>query len=111
MKMILISSFSALILVSCQTPAPPPVSPEPIPKITNASEPKPEPKTTTPFPERTPPKIEPYPLKNCLVTDEPLNTWDDMQTIVYKGQEMKFCCEMCLKKFNKDPEKYLSLLP
>lgn len=57
-----------------------------------------------------PDKPKPYPLKKCLVSDEPLDEWDDLQTIVYQGQEMKFCCKMCLKKFNKDPEKYLEML-
>lgn len=54
--------------------------------------------------------IKPYPLKICLVSDEPLDEWDDMKTMVYKGQEMKFCCDMCLKKFKKEPQKYLKLL-
>lgn len=55
-------------------------------------------------------KIKPYPLKICLVSDEPLDEWDDMQTMVYQGQEMKFCCTMCLKKFKKTPQKYISIL-
>ena len=28
--------------------------------------------------------------------------------LVYKGQEIKFCCKGCDKDFQKDPEKYLS---
>lgn len=55
-------------------------------------------------------KIKPYPLKTCLVSDEPLDEWDDLQTMEYQGQEMKFCCTMCLKKFKKNPSKYLKLL-
>lgn len=55
--------------------------------------------------------VKPYPLDKCLVSDEPLDEWDDMQTIIYEGQEMKFCCAMCLKKFKVSPDKYLAMLP
>jgi YHS domain-containing protein len=30
--------------------------------------------------------------------------------IVYRGQEIKFCCPDCPPQFNKDPEKYLKKL-
>jgi len=55
-------------------------------------------------------QIKPYPLQICVVSDEPLDEWDDMQTMIHKGQQMKFCCKMCLKKFKKDPTKYLKIL-
>jgi hypothetical protein len=111
MKTILISSTLAFVLNSCQTTTPTPVSPASTPIIKITPKPKMESKLEPPIAKKTPPKIKPYPLEKCLVTDEPLDEWDDMQTIVYKGQEMKFCCEMCLKKFNKNPVRYLSLLP
>lgn len=58
-----------------------------------------------------PAPIKSYPFKKCLVTGESLDEWDEMQTLVYEGQEMKFCCKVCVKKFEADPEKYLSQLP
>ena len=53
-------------------------------------------------------KAKPYPLKICLVSGEKLG--GDMGkpvTLVYKGQEMKFCCKECVKDFNKDPKKWM----
>ncbi|MFV0338357.1 MAG: YHS domain-containing protein [Chthoniobacterales bacterium] len=35
---------------------------------------------------------------------------DEPTVIVYEGQEVKFCCKKCKKKFNSDPEKYLKKL-
>jgi YHS domain-containing protein len=29
----------------------------------------------------------------------------------YKGQKVYFCCAMCIDKFKKEPEKYLTKLP
>jgi len=26
----------------------------------------------------------------------------------YKGQRINFCCKSCIKRFNKNPEKYLT---
>ena len=59
----------------------------------------------------TEPAVKPYPLKTCLISKEELG--GDMGapvTKVYKGQEMKFCCSSCLKKFDKDPDKYIKEL-
>ena len=45
-------------------------------------------------------KAIPYPLKTCIVSSEKLG--GDMGkpvTLVYKGQEMKFCCKDCVKDF------------
>ena len=53
---------------------------------------------------------KPYPLKTCLVSDEKLGEMGDVITMTYEGQEWKFCCKPCVKKFNKDPKKYTSLL-
>ena len=53
-------------------------------------------------------KVTPYPLKTCIVSGEKLG--GDMGkpiTLVYKGQEMKFCCKDCVKDFNKDPKKWM----
>jgi len=46
-----------------------------------------------------------YPLKTCMVTDEALDK--DAFAFVYKGQEIKLCCEPCKEDFDKNPSKYL----
>jgi len=51
-----------------------------------------------------------YPLKTCIVTGNDLNSMGDQQTIVHEGQVVKFCCEPCVAKFNKNPAKYLAKL-
>jgi YHS domain-containing protein len=28
-------------------------------------------------------------------------------SIIYKGQEIQFCCPDCVKDFKKDPDKFL----
>ena len=40
-----------------------------------------------------------------------VNTKDEVDpkvTTIYKGQTIGFCCEDCIKDFNKDPEKYVA---
>ncbi len=54
--------------------------------------------------------VKPYPLKVCLVTGNALDSMDGPVTTVYNGQEIKFCCKPCLKKFEANPAKYLSKL-
>lgn len=34
----------------------------------------------------------------------------DPIVIVHEGQQIKFCCDSCIPKFEKDPAKYLSKL-
>ncbi len=53
-------------------------------------------------------KAKPYILKMCLVSDEKLDKGDP--TFIYKGREIKVCCEGCVKDFQKEPEKYLKLI-
>ncbi len=55
-------------------------------------------------------KPKAYPLKKCLVTGDALDEMDEQVSTVYKGQTFQFCCKPCLKKFNKNPEKYLKEL-
>lgn len=49
----------------------------------------------------------PYPLKTCLVSRNALDSMGDTITEVYQNQEVKFCCEPCVKKFHANPAKYL----
>lgn len=51
-----------------------------------------------------PPK--PYPLKTCLISGEKLGAMGAPVVYVYDGQEYKFCCKSCEKKFEADPAKY-----
>lgn len=56
-------------------------------------------------------KVKPYPLTTCVVSGDKIG--GDMGkpvALIYKGQEMKFCCKDCVKDFKKDPEKYLKKL-
>jgi YHS domain-containing protein len=46
--------------------------------------------------------------KECPVM--PGDEIDPEVTVVYQGKTIAFCCPACVKKFNKDPEKYLKNL-
>jgi len=54
--------------------------------------------------------VKPYTSDKCIVTDNKLGSMGDPVTKVYNGQEVKFCCAPCVKKFDANPEKYLSKL-
>ena len=54
--------------------------------------------------------VKPYPLKTCIVTGNELGSMGDDQSFVYQGQEIKVCCEPCVAKFHKNPQKYLNAL-
>lgn len=53
---------------------------------------------------------KPYPLKTCIVSDEELGDMGEPIVTNHEGQEIKFCCGACVKKFDKDPAKYLKKL-
>ncbi|MFT5470765.1 MAG: hypothetical protein ACI8UO_005896 [Verrucomicrobiales bacterium] len=55
-------------------------------------------------------KAKPYPLENCIVTGNELGSMGKPYRIVHEGQEVKFCCKPCVKKFNADPAKHLAKL-
>ena len=52
--------------------------------------------------------VKTYVGENCVVTDNELGSMGDPVSLVYNGQEVKFCCKPCIKKFKANPEKYLS---
>lgn len=56
------------------------------------------------------PEVKPYPLDVCLVSGEKLGSMGEPTSLVHGGQEIKFCCDSCEPKFQKDPAKYLSNL-
>ncbi len=50
---------------------------------------------------------KPYPLETCIVSDEKFGgDMGEPIVKVYDGQEIKFCCKMCVPKYEKDPAKY-----
>jgi YHS domain-containing protein len=53
-------------------------------------------------------KVKPYKLATCIVSDEKLG--DDAVTRIYKGQEVKFCCNGCTEDFDKDPKNFVAKL-
>ena len=57
-------------------------------------------------------KAKPYPLDTCIVSGEKLGGDASMKpySFVYEGQEIKLCCQGCLKDFKKEPATYLKKL-
>ena len=55
-------------------------------------------------------KAKPYPIEKCIVSDEKLGEMGAPVSKTYNGQEIKFCCKDCIKKFDKEPDKYLKKL-
>ena len=51
-----------------------------------------------------------YPLKTCLISDEPLGSHGDVVTLKHEGVTVKLCCEGCVEDFEKDPKKFLAKL-
>jgi len=49
--------------------------------------------------------------KKCPVSGEEIGgSMGPGKTVVYKGQAVQLCCGSCVKKFAKDPDKYLSMV-
>lgn len=55
-------------------------------------------------------ELKPYPFKVCVVSGNELGSMGKIVTKVYEGQEMKFCCKPCVKKFEANPARYLAKL-
>ena len=53
------------------------------------------------------PDPKPYPLDYCLISNQKLGSMGEPKRIVYEGQEIKFCCGGCEKKFRKESAKFL----
>ncbi len=51
-----------------------------------------------------------YPLDTCVVSDEKLGSMGEPFVITHEGTEVRFCCDACVPKFEKDPAKYLAKL-
>lgn len=50
--------------------------------------------------------LKPYPIKNCIVSDEELGEMGKPIFMKYDGQTYGFCCKPCTKDFIKDPKEY-----
>lgn len=50
---------------------------------------------------------KPYPLKTCIVSGNDLDSMGEQTSIVHEGHVIKFCCQPCVAKFQKNPAKYL----
>jgi hypothetical protein len=55
-------------------------------------------------------KPKSYPKDTCIVSDNKLGSMGRIITKTHEGQEVKFCCKPCIRKFDKDPQKYLKKL-
>lgn len=53
---------------------------------------------------------KPYPLKVCIVSGNELGSMGKVITKTHGDQEIKLCCKPCIKKFDKEPAKYLAKL-
>jgi hypothetical protein len=51
---------------------------------------------------------KPYTAQTCLVSGNKLGSMGAPVSEVYNGQEVKFCCKPCEKKFHANPEKYIA---
>lgn len=55
-------------------------------------------------------KERPYPLTTCVVSGEDLGSMDDAIIIQHEGREVRLCCRNCVRKFQKDPARYMAKL-
>ncbi len=53
---------------------------------------------------------KPYPLDTCIVSGNKLGSMGEVVVKSHEGQEIKFCCKPCVKKFDANPAKYLAKL-
>jgi Cu(I)/Ag(I) efflux system membrane fusion protein len=73
----------------------------------------PTPSAAAPTPQHTqvlPPGVKPYPLDVCIVGGEKLGSMGEPTTLIFQGQQLKFCCSGCQPGFEKDPAKFLKKL-
>ncbi len=51
-----------------------------------------------------------YPMTTCPVSDEALGTMGEPVNMVYDNRLVRFCCNMCVRKFKQAPAEYLAEL-
>lgn len=54
--------------------------------------------------------IKPYTKDVCALSDNKLGSMGPVITKVYGNQEVKFCCQPCVKKFEKNLAENLAAL-
>ncbi len=47
--------------------------------------------------------------KICPVSGDTIGGMGEGKTVIYQGKSVKLCCAGCLKKFAKDPAKFLAI--
>lgn len=47
--------------------------------------------------------------KICPVSNQTIGSMGEGYKVEYNGKEYNLCCEMCVKDFNKNPEKYAAI--
>ena len=57
-----------------------------------------------------PPGVKPYPLDLCIVGGEKLGSMGVPVSLIYQGQQVKFCCSGCQPEFEASPAKFLQKL-
>ena len=46
-------------------------------------------------------------LEKCVVNGDKFSEHRAVQTVTFNGRTIQVCCKGCVRKFNKDPEKFL----
>ncbi|MDB6134886.1 MAG: hypothetical protein JWM59_3129 [Verrucomicrobiales bacterium] len=54
--------------------------------------------------------VKPYTKDTCVLSDNKLGSMGPVITKTYDGQQVKFCCQPCVAKFEKNPQRYLAEL-
>ncbi len=65
--------------------------------------------------DAAPKPADAYPLQTCVVSGEELGSMGEPYVVIHKEEgkpdrEIRLCCKGCLKKFSKDPAKYVAKL-
>ena len=51
--------------------------------------------------------FRPYQLDTCLISGDKIGAMGEGLSLVYKGQEITFCCKMCVGQFAKKPDHFI----
>jgi YHS domain-containing protein len=51
-----------------------------------------------------------YPLEVCIISGEPLGAMGARKDVLREGHMVSFCCNDCVKEFDKTPAKYIKQL-
>jgi hypothetical protein len=51
-----------------------------------------------------------YPLKKCVVSDDPLGEHGKVVKVSNGGTDVYLCCKDCVKQFNKEPQKFTKMV-